>query len=309
MTFKRLFTIVWVGILYLLTFHSISMGYDSDLYDMIETPELILIYPTSLQPVTSGIIKTYFQAKENLQEIFQWQLHGQVHLILINNRQYFLQMAEHPLTVAFAESSRKRVIIDYQTANAHPFQLETTLQHELCHLLLREHIPGHIPRWLNEGIAQWASEGISEIIRPDGNILQKATFSGNLIPFYRLERSFPMNSNDFVLAYEQSQSFVIYLVNRYGKPNFMHFLNEYKRGSSLYDAFNFTYQKSFRDLETEWVRSQTQFFSWILFLINNLYTFLFVGMALVSIYGFIRMKRRKWMYPDDWDEEEDDDEG
>jgi len=46
----------------------------------------------------------------------------------------------------------------------------------------------------------------TEIIRPEKNLLQKAAFSGALIPFYRLEYSFPMESNAFVLAYEQSQT-------------------------------------------------------------------------------------------------------
>jgi hypothetical protein len=224
-----------------------------------------------------------------------------VRLIIIKNRHDFLKRAEHPLVVAFANPSRNIITMNYQAVIENPFSLETTLQHELCHILLGEHLNMHIPRWLNEGIAQWASEGITEIIRLDKNILQKAAFSGNLIPFHRLNYSFPMDDTSFELAYEQSQSFIVYLVREYHKSSLFQMLELMKSGQSLHTAIRSVYGKSMHQLEYEWVSSQTQYLAWILFVINNLYTFLFVGMALISILGYIRMKRRKWNYPDDWD--------
>ena len=261
-----------------------------------------VMYPESLRHVLPDIIHTFHRAKDNLFDIFLWPISKPVRLILINNRQDFLKHAEHPLVVAFAQPSRNLITVNYQAVIKNPFSLETTLQHELCHLLLGEHLNMHIPRWLNEGLAQWASEGITEIIRLDTNILQKAAFSGKLIPFHRLEYSFPMESNAFVLAYEQSQSFIVYLVQQYGKSALFQMLELMKKGQPLHTSIRIVYGKPLHQLEREWASSQTQYLIWFLFVINNLYTFLFVGLALVSIIGFIRMKRRKWQYPDDWDE-------
>ena len=264
---------------------------------------LTVVYPESLEYVLPDIVDSYNRAKTNLHHIFSWSIRNHVRLIIIKNRSIFLQFAEHPLTVAFAEPSRNIITINYQAVTVTPFSLETTLQHELCHILLGEHLKMVIPRWLNEGIAQWASEGITEIIRPDHNILQKAAFAGTLIPFYRLEQSFPMESNAFVLAYEQSQSFIVHLVQQYSKQSFLQMLELMKSKHSLHDSMRSIYGKSLNQLEHEWVLSQTHFFAWIIFVINNLYTFLFMGLALISIIGYIRMKRRKWQYPDDWDED------
>jgi len=264
--------------------------------------DFTVVYPQTLQHVLSDIVEAYHRANKNLRHIFSWSVSKHVYLIIIKNRSDFTQIAEHPLTVAFAEPLRHIITINYQAVTVDPFSLETTLQHELCHILLGEHLSEHIPRWLNEGIAQWASEGITEIIRPEKNLLQKAAFSGTLIPFYRLEYSFPMESDAFVLAYEQSQNFVVYLVKQYSKYTFLKMLEQMKSGAPLHSAIRSTYGKSLRQLEYEWASSQTQYFEWIIFVINNLYTFLFMGLALVSIIGFIRMKRKKWQYPDDWDE-------
>lgn len=272
-------------------------------YLVEKQPDMTVIYPESLQPVMPDIIEAFNRAKNNLNNIFSWPISRRVRLIIINNRSKFLQIAEHPLTVAFAEPSRNRITINYQSVVVNPFSLETTLQHELCHLIIGEHLKISIPRWLNEGIAQWASEGITEIIRPQENILQKAAFSGTLIPFYKLESTFPMESNAFVLAYEQSQSFVTFLVQQYSKYSFFQALKLMKSGRPLHASIRTIYGKSLHQLEHEWVLSQTQFLAWILFVINNFYTFLFVGLSLISVIGFIRMKRKKWQYPDDWDED------
>jgi hypothetical protein len=272
-------------------------------YLVQKQPDVKIVYPESLQAVIPDIVDAFNRAKTNLHNIFSWPISKRVRLIIINNRSKFFQIAEHPLTVAFAEPSRNRITINYQDVIVNPFSLETTLQHELCHLLLGEHMEMHIPRWLNEGIAQWASEGITEIFRPEKNILQKAAFSGTIIPFYRLENSFPIESNAFVLAYEQSQSFVTFLVQQYSKYSFLQALELMKSGHSLHDSMRTIYGKSLHQLEHEWVVSQTQFLAWVLFVINNFYTFLFAGLSVISIIGFIRMKRKKWQYPDDWDDD------
>jgi hypothetical protein len=47
----------------------------------------------------------------------------------------------------------------------YPFTLTVTLKHELCHLFLHYLIGGgELPRWFNEGIAQWTSGGIAELM-------------------------------------------------------------------------------------------------------------------------------------------------
>ncbi|MGE0085394.1 MAG: hypothetical protein AB7S75_13350, partial [Desulfococcaceae bacterium] len=40
----------------------------------------------------------------------------------------------------------------------------------------------HLPKWLDEGICQWSSDGISELlIQNKGDVLRTALLSGNII--------------------------------------------------------------------------------------------------------------------------------
>ena len=92
-------------------------------------------------------------------------------------------MAGDPLVVAFAVPQRNLIVIDYSKMITHPLSLETTLKHELCHILLHEHIKTEIlPRWLDEGLCQWASGGIGEIIMDQKRSrLNRAAFSREFI--------------------------------------------------------------------------------------------------------------------------------
>ncbi|KPA17711.1 conserved hypothetical protein, membrane [Candidatus Magnetomorum sp. HK-1] len=276
-------------------------------FEILKMSNLTIAYAPSLQKDISKIVNAYTHSEDHLRNIFHWNFTKKINLIVMNNRKDFLQIAEHPLTVAFAEGRRNRIIIDYPKITQHPFRLESTLQHELCHILMAQHLKIQIPRWLNEGIAQWVSEGIAEIIHPEKNLLQRAAFSGKLIPFYKLERSFPMDTNSFILAYEQSKSFVIYLMNTYGKNSFLKMLNKLKNGQSFHYSARFIYGKSWLELEREWIASETHYMAWFVFISNNMYTFIFIVLALISVFGFIRIKLKKHDYPEDWDDDDDDD--
>jgi hypothetical protein len=61
-----------------------------------------------------------------------------------------------------------------------PFTIELTLKHELCHILLhRAAQGGKIPKWLDEGLAQWVSAGIAEIlISSKRSFLNEAVVAG-----------------------------------------------------------------------------------------------------------------------------------
>ena len=276
-------------------------------FEFLKLSDLTIIYDPSLKKNLPEIIKIYKQSEKHIENIFQWSFKKKIKLILMNNRKAFQKIAEHPNTVAFAEGNRNRIIIDYSQVINQPFRLESTLQHELCHILMAQHLKTKIPRWLNEGIAQWTSEGIAEIIRPEKSFLQSAAFSGKLIPFYKLERSFPMNTNSFILAYEQSKSFVVYLMNSYSKNSFLQLLDQLKNGQSFHFSARYIYGKSWLELERNWIDSETQFIAWLIFLSNNMYTFIFIFLAFISVFGFVRMKIKRQQYPEDWDDEDDED--
>jgi len=92
--------------------------------------------------------------------------------------------------------------------------LRSLLFHEYTHVVIHELTSGNCPTWLNEGLAEL--EGRRESSHPLTD-LAAAVNRGDLLPLPLLEGSFSsLSSQKALLAYQQSYSFVDYLVQTYG---------------------------------------------------------------------------------------------
>ena len=199
-------------ILFILSAKSLCAGE----LNVLKDKDFAVFYAPPLKYAALEIADMYPWIKADLERIFGWKLNLKPSIILVKDRSKFQRMAESPLTVAFAVPSRNLIVIDHSKMHINPFNLGNILKHELCHLLLHHHIRGvALPRWLDEGIAQWASDGISDILMDQKrSLLNKATFRNRLIPLHRLQKGFPPDKGSLSLAYEESKSFVTYIITK-----------------------------------------------------------------------------------------------
>jgi len=112
-----------------------------------------------------------------------------------------------------------------------------TVKHELTHLVFNEATqnPYHeAPRWLNEGVAVYLSEGYSQQFKGvvDGNAA-----ANSLIPLEGLAGFFPSPYDQFFLAYGESVSAVDYFVRTYSEETLWNLVKSYADGLSDDDAF------------------------------------------------------------------------
>ena len=110
------------------------------------------------------------------------------------------------------------------------------IPHEFVHLVFgtASANPYHAPpRWLNEGLAVYQSEGYGSNDRGD---VQAAAKSGTLIPLDGLTGQFP-NGQDFFLAYSESVGAVDYMVRTYGKDALVTLIRSYADGRTDDEAF------------------------------------------------------------------------
>ena len=200
-------------IIFLFAFSKCAYAED---FQILQRGSISVFFEAPLESAAKQVSDLYPNVKENLGSIFGWELYLSPSILLIKDRKNFLRMAGDPLVVAFAVPQRNLIVIDYSKMITHPFSLETTLKHELCHMLLHEHIKTEIlPRWLDEGLCQWASGGIGEIIMDQKRSrLNRAAFSRKFIRLQDLQQIFPPDENSRLLAYEQSKSFVSYIVRQ-----------------------------------------------------------------------------------------------
>ena len=77
----------------------------------------------------------------------------------------FQRMGGRDAFVAFALPEQGQVVLDISRFEHRSAFFRSVLKHEYAHLLLHRHIASsRLPRWLDEGIAQQVSDGLSEYL-------------------------------------------------------------------------------------------------------------------------------------------------
>jgi len=276
----------------------------------IQTRAVNVLFEKPLMPVAREIAEIYPAVSSELSRTFRWEIDFRPHIVLAKDRDTFRKMVGSDSILAFAVPERNLIVLDTSRVYTKPFTLRTTLKHELCHLVLHRNIQGdRLPRWLDEGICQWASGGIAELMAEDSDkALAQAAASDMLIPMRELE-IFSGEDKSLLLAYEESKSFVEYLISKSGEEGLLQAMEHFKEGNSLDDAIQRSFSMSLHDLEQDWQSHLKRKYTWFYYLSSNLYTILFVFAALITVYGFIRLLQKKRAYKDEEAEEEEEDKG
>ena len=93
----------------------------------IKHDEFLIYYHPSLSTMASETAGLYLDLKSRLEKTFSWRLDSRASIVLIKDRKNFVNIAESPLTVAFAVPSKNLIVIDCSSVTAHPLSLELTL--------------------------------------------------------------------------------------------------------------------------------------------------------------------------------------
>jgi hypothetical protein len=225
-------------------------------------------------------------------------------VIAASDRDAFKALGGREAFVAFAMPARRQVVIDLSRFDNQPALFRPVLKHEYAHLLLHRHIaPALLPRWLDEGIAQHLSDGLSEYLPGRLQlVLGEALAADRIFPLSTLEKHFPADDNGLQLAYEQSRSMVGYMARRFG-DRFLPALVERMAGGAAADqAFRALSGISLEELAADWRRQQSAPLSWLVLAAGQVYAIVFFLAALATFLAFVRYRRRRREY----DAEEDD---
>ena len=265
---------------------------------VLQNDDIMVAYEPPLDGAAGEVLRLYPDLKQELEKTFAWSLDIRPQVVLVKNTRTFQNLSRNELFVAFAVPEKNLIVIDYARMNLHPFSLRMTFKHELCHLLLHRHISNRrLPRWLEEGICQWASDGIGEIfIDKSWSGLDAAIMADRVLDLRRLTKTFPRDKPSLVLAYEQSKSVVNYIDRQYGKGVVLDLLGHLKNGESMEAAALKSLGISTDELEKDWLSHLESTPRWLVYLADNLYGILFFVAALLTILGFIRriMRRKVW---------------
>jgi hypothetical protein len=265
-------------------------------------------FDAPLQNAAAEVLKIYPGVRAELSEELGWGTNFRPQILLIKENASFRRIASSDLVVAEAIPREDLIVIDYSRMNVQPFTLGTTLKHELCHLVLHRHIAQkNLPRWFDEGVCQWVTGGLAEIMTVGNrSMLREAALSHRLISFERLTERFPADGRDLLLAYEESRSVVDYIRKEFGVSGVRMILEYMSEGDDLDNAFRKSLSMSSDELEKRWRSSIVEKTFWLSYIGDNIYVILFAFAALITVYGFFRILKKRREYRD---EEEEDDEG
>jgi hypothetical protein len=270
----------------------------------IQSDEVAVLYEGQMKGIAEEVAGVYPAVKEELVGILKWDVDSRPDIVIAKDRNTFKKIVGSDIIVAFAVPRKNLIVLDISRIYIKPFSLETTLKHELCHLVLHRNIKqNNLPRWLDEGVCQWASGGVAELVTGGGDReLSQAIVSNNVIRIRTLDR-FPQDKKNLFLAYEESKSFIEYIIREHGEQRLLQSLQFLKEGDSIDDAFEKSFYVSFPDLEQKWLAYLQRKYTWFSYVSNHLYTILFFLAGIVTLYGFFRLLKKKREYKDE--EEED----
>jgi hypothetical protein len=265
--------------------------------NMLEQKGVVIGFDEGLQPVAEAAARLYPAIKADLEKVIGWKIDFKPVIVLIKDNKTFQEMAGNSMIVAYALPDKDLIVIDYSKMTTDPFTLEATVKHELCHLLLHAYVRAeNLPRWLDEGVAQWVSGGLADIVIEKRSVLNEAVMQNRVLGLQYLNDGFPRDRDRLTLAYAESKSFVEYMTSGKGDQGLLELLGCLKAGDDLDSSIMKTFSISFNELEQRWYSSLQKKTLWVSLLINNLYEILFFLSALVLIYGFIRAWIRKRRY-------------
>jgi hypothetical protein len=127
------------------------------------------------------------------------------------------------------------------------------IPHELTHLVFDTAVknPYHFPpRWLNEGLAVYLSEGYTDSWR---SAVTSAVRSDEIIPLHGLTGQFPTTRDQFFLAYGESVSAVDDLVRTFGKGALVKLIRSYADGVTDDQAFQAGIGKDVAGFQATWL--------------------------------------------------------
>lgn len=165
------------------------------------------------------------------------------------------------------------------------------LRHEWAHLGLHAHLDGlRIPRWFDEGYAEWASGGFDAT---EAWRLRILLATGRLPPLDSLGLDWPRDRASASAAYLLSASAVVYLLeNGGGERGMALFLDRWREDGSFEAALRRTYGVTSGQLEEDWRKWVKDRYGWLLVLSHSLAFWALLALALMLM-ALVRRRRNR----------------
>jgi hypothetical protein len=170
---------------------------------------------------------------------------------------------------------------------------DRTLLHEWAHLGLHDHLQGlRIPRWFDEGYAQWSSGGWD---RASAWRLRLTLAGGGAPPLDSISLAWPRERGEAETAYLLAATALSYLVEGSGERGLELFLTRWRELGSFEEAFRRTFGITTGTFERQWLEHVKRRFGWLLILSQSFVFWILLGGVLLVLFRIRRRRDRERM--------------
>jgi hypothetical protein len=166
----------------------------------------------------------------------------------------------------------------------------SVLRHEWAHLGLHQYLGSLlVPRWFDEGYAQWASTwDRSEVWQ-----LRMLLATDRAPPLDSLSLDWPRDAASARAAYMLAATALEYLVQESGERGLRRMLERWKGSRSFEDALRNTYGVTQGQLEEHWRAYVRRRYGWVSVLSHSVVLWILFGLLLMALLGVRRRRDRE----------------
>jgi Flp pilus assembly protein TadD len=170
-----------------------------------------------------------------------------IRVILYGEKEFRQVTGMHGWVTGLYDGRIRIPVKDFSTAER---QILPTLYHEYTHVAVGR-ITKNCPTWLNEGLAQVYEKRDR---READSRVARAAAAGSLIPLLNLRASFTRISDveKARLAYAQSLSLTLFIMDEHGPERIGRFLRDLGEGKSEQEAADRAFHRSVDDIYESW---------------------------------------------------------
>ena len=174
---------------------------------------------------------------------------GKIPVVIYTYAQYKSTLKDAPEWSDGAYDGKIRIIL---SPNQKDFrQAKSNIVHEYTHSVVADLANNNCPKWINEGMAKY--EESKHGVVPDLTQLTQAYNNGALISWDNIDKGFlAPTTEEVLLAYEQSYSFVCFIVQKYSMAKLVALLKFLGTNPDFPAAISMVYSKPLATLQSEW---------------------------------------------------------
>ncbi len=216
-------------------------------------------YPTAFAEPVEALISALPEHWARINEALQSRSEADFDVRIVRNVDELRRLApqeipppDYAVGVAYPHAGIILVSLSPTVVGA-PYDVESTLAHELSHVALHRAVRGRpVPRWFSEGLAATQS---GEYAFRRAAALYQARGEGRLVPLADLDGRFhrPRDPRNTSAAYAQAADMVAFLENQPdGAAGFRRVVLALRRGETMEEALLAGYGLTLQTFEAEW---------------------------------------------------------